>query len=54
MENSEGTLPKILKKVGLIAKVIITSGETDQELLNKLGGKVLGHKWIPQQTLLSS
>lgn len=43
----DGTIPQILKKVGLRAKVFVQSGETDQEIINKLGGQVLGHEWEP-------
>ena len=47
-EKFNGTLPQILSKVGLTAKVIIVSGECDPKILEKCGGKVLGHTWEPQ------
>ena len=41
-----GTLPRIFKKVGLKLKVMIVSGDSDQEKLDILGDKVLGHIFI--------
>ena len=41
-EKFNGTLPQIL------SKVIIVSGECDPKILEKYGGKVLGHTWEPQ------
>ena len=43
----DGTIPKILEMVSFKAKSIIMSGESDPDILAKLG-KVLGHLWIPQ------
>merc|ERR1712239_17561 len=40
-----GTLPVILSLVGLIPKVLMESGETDPEILEQFGSKVLGHEW---------
>ena len=48
-----GTLPKILDMVGLQAKVILTSGEKNSEILEKYGGKVLGHGWDPTRDVIS-
>ena len=48
-----GTLPKILSLVGLVAKVIVVSGECDPEILDKFGQKVLGHVWNPRDDKLS-
>ncbi len=42
-----GTLPAILSLVSLIPKILVESGETDPEILEKFGSKVLGHKWAP-------
>ena len=47
-----GTLPEILANVGLKPKVLIQSGETDAELLEQFGNKVLGHEWRPSQDCL--
>ena len=48
-----GTLPKILDMVGLQAKVVLTSGEKNSEILEKYGGKVLGHGWDPTRDMIS-
>ena len=45
-----GTVSQILSLVGLIAKVIIRSGEKNKEKLDKLGGRVLGHGWDVSMT----
>ena len=44
-DATEGTVPKILARGGLRLKVIVTSGETNEEYLNKLGKSVLGIGW---------
>ena len=38
-----GTLPKILSKVGLHPKVLISDGEEDPDVLQQFSNKVLGH-----------
>ena len=43
----DGTVPQILAGVGLKTKLIITSEETDKDLLKKFSGEVLGHGWDP-------
>ena len=40
-------MPAILSLVGLIPKVLVESGETDPEILEQFGSKVLGHEWAP-------
>ena len=47
-----GTLPAILANVGLKTKVIVRSGEQDEEALENFDEKVLGHIWHPSQDLL--
>ena len=42
-----GTIPQILGLVGLKLKVMIASGDTDEESLKIYGNKVLGHTWLP-------
>ena len=42
-----GTIPRILSLVGLNLKVMIASGDTDEESLKLLGDKTLGHIWVP-------
>ena len=46
-----GTVPKILGKVGRRPKIIVRSGETDPEKVDKVG-KVLAHSWHPQTDTL--
>ena len=41
------TFPAILSLVSLITKVLVESGETDPEILEQFGSKVLGHEWAP-------
>ena len=43
----DGTLPRILAKVGLKLKVMIASGDSDQERIALMGDKLLGHFWKP-------
>ena len=42
-----GTLARILALVGLKLKVMIASGDTDEERLALMGEKILGHIWRP-------
>ena len=44
-----GTIPKIYGLVGLTLKVMVASGDTDEEILSLLGKKVLGHIWKPTE-----
>ena len=48
----DGTVSKILDQVSLSPKVMVQSGEQDQDALDKLGGKVLGHIWEPVEDYL--
>ena len=43
----DGTIPNILSRGSLNLKAIITSGETNNEKLQKLGDTVLGVGWFP-------
>ena len=43
----DGTLSTIMSKGSFRLKAIVTSGETNQEKINKIGGKVLGLGWNP-------
>ena len=43
----DGTLPRILSLVNLKLKVMVASGDTDEESLKLLGDKTLGHTWLP-------
>ena len=47
-----GTVSQILDTVGLTPKMIVQSGETDPDILAKLGEKVLGHVWNPTDDTL--
>ena len=49
----DGTLPTILSKSSLRLKVIVTSGETNEQKIAKLGGKVLGIEWNPSLDKIS-
>ena len=40
-----GTIPQILSKGNLKMKVAVASGETDEEIKNLIGNKVLGYGW---------
>ena len=42
-----GTIPKILSLVGLKLKVMVASGDRDEDSIKLLGDKVLGHAWVP-------
>ena len=44
----DGTMAQILL-VSYKPKAIIISGEDNPEVLEKLGGGVLGHKWLPTE-----
>jgi hypothetical protein len=44
-EDGDGTMPRILSQGALNLKVIVTSGEADQDKLQKLGNCVLGVPW---------
>ena len=48
-----GTVSQILSRVLLTPKVIVRSGESDTEALDKLGGRVLGHTWDAEKDLIS-
>ena len=43
----DGTLPQILDLVGLKLKAMVASGDTDEETIQLIGDKVLGHTWRP-------
>ena len=43
----DGTLSTLMFKGSFRLKVIVTSGETNQEKINKIGVKVLGLGWNP-------
>ena len=43
----DGTLPQILDLVGLKLKAMVASGDTDQETIELIGDKILGHTWRP-------
>ena len=51
--KTDGTLPAILSKGNLNLKAVVTSGETDREVLDKLGNSVLGIKWEAGLDLIS-
>ena len=40
-----GTVAQILNKGKLKLKVIVTTGETDEEVKHLIGNKVLGYRW---------
>ena len=42
-----GTIPQMMKKVGLKLKTIVTSKSLDQESMSKLSEKVLGYLYNP-------
>merc|ERR1712002_849575 len=50
--NFSGTIPSMMKKVGLKLKTIVTSHSKDQEALSKLSDKVLGCLYDPVQDLI--
>ena len=41
--NYDGTVYKIPELVSMGPKVIVISGETDEDVKRKLGDKILGH-----------
>ena len=43
----DGTIPRILSLVNLKLKVMVASGDTDENSLKLLGDKTLGHTWLP-------
>ena len=45
--NFSGTVPRIMKRVALKLKPIMTSRSSDQESLDKLSDKVLGYLYNP-------
>ena len=47
-----GTIPRMMKKVGLKLKTIITSKSSDQESISKLSDKVLGYLYNPVEDRL--
>merc|ERR1712030_80592 len=47
-----GTIPSMMKKVGLKLKTIVTSQSTDQEPMSKLSDKVLGYLYDPVKDLI--
>ena len=49
----DGSLPTILSKGSLHLKVIVTSGERNEQKIAKLGGKVLGLEWNPSLDKIS-
>ena len=48
-----GTIPRMMKRVGLKLKTIVTSRSSDQESLDKLSDKVLGYLYNPVEDKLS-
>ena len=50
--NYTGTIPQILGLVNLKLKVMIASGDENEEQLEILGDKVLGHTWKPTADVL--
>ena len=49
-----GTVSQILSLVGLVPIIIIRSGEEDKEKIDKLGGRVLGHRRDAESNGISS
>ena len=47
-----GTIPSMMKKVGLKFKTIVTSHSQDQEALSKLSDRVLGNLYDPVKDLI--
>ena len=47
-----GTIPRMMKKVGLKLKTIVTSKSSDQESISKLSDKVLGYLYNPVEDRL--
>ena len=46
-EGGSGTIFQFFCRGGSKLKIIVPSGETNEEALRKMGGSVLGHKWDP-------
>ena len=42
-----GTIPSMMKKVGLKLQMMVTSNSNDKESMDKLSEKVLGYLWDP-------
>ena len=51
--QQDGTIPQILSKGSFRLKVMVSSGESNQLKINKLGGKILGIGWNPTSDELS-
>ena len=51
--ETNGTLSKILSNGNLFLKAVVTSGETNTDVVEKLGKYVLGVKWEPRSDLIS-
>ena len=49
----DGTISRILARGKLKPKVIVTTGETDEEAMNLIGNKVLGYGWNATTDMLS-
>ncbi len=50
--NYSGTIPAMMKKVGLKLKTIVSSVSQDQEALSKLSDKILGCLYDPKDDLI--
>merc|ERR1712239_36836 len=50
--SHSGTIPRMMKKVGLRLKTIVTSKSSDQESISKLSDKVLGYLYNPVEDRL--
>ena len=48
-----GTIPKILELGDLKLKVIVSTGESDEEVKNLIGNKVLGYGWNASNDMMS-
>ena len=51
--KTDGTLARLFSDANLNLKAVVTSGEDDPEIINKLGKYVLGMKWDPTNDLVS-
>ena len=51
--KTNGTLSNILSNGSLSLKAVVVSGETDEDVLKKLGNKVLGMVWNASEDLIS-
>ena len=45
--QQDGSIPQILSKGSLKLKVMVSSGESNLEKLEKIGSKILGVGWNP-------